>query len=289
MENCRVSASQSGCTGVKAPRIFGTKLLAILLTALAILIGYWTFRDSISLENLAHQESRLREFQADNQLLFYGVGFLFYAIILSLPVPGAGILTMIYGWYFGLIPAVILVSFASTTGASIAFLLSRSLFLDLIQQRFGHKLANDNRAIASDAPYLLFCMRLIPAIPFFVVNLTMALTPIRLRTFWWISQLGMLPGTIVYAFVGSRAPNLQTLSERGLTGVFTQGQVTQILIAFLLVGLFPGMIRWVTRAIVRPIPIPPDRISWESDSQELDVGKPLTIERPNDETLSSDN
>ena len=99
----------------------------------------------------------------------------------------------------------------------------------------------------------------------------------------------MLPGKIVYAFVGSRAPNLQTLSERGLTGVFTQGQVTQILIAFLLVGLFPGMIRWVTRAIVRPIPIPPDRISWESDSQELDVGKPLTIERPNDETLSSDN
>ena len=90
-----MSASQSGCTGVKAPRIFGTKLLAILLTALAILIGYWTFRDSISLENLAHQESRLREFQADNQLLFYGVGFLFYAIILSLPVPGSGILTMI--------------------------------------------------------------------------------------------------------------------------------------------------------------------------------------------------
>jgi uncharacterized membrane protein YdjX (TVP38/TMEM64 family) len=268
VEKYRVPASQIGETTVTHPGILGTKLLAISLVILAILIGSWTFRDSMSLANLAHQESMLREFQTQNQFLFYGLAFLCYAIFVSLPVPGAGVLTMIYGWYFGLIPAVILVSLASTTGATIAFLLSRSLFLDLIRLRFAHKLAKYHQAIESEAPYLLFCLRLVPVMPFFIVNVMMALTPIRPTTFWWISQLGMLPGTSVYAFVGSKAPNLQTLTENGLTGVFTQGQITQILIAFLLLGLFPSIVHWAMKAIACPIRIPPDRFAGKSGSKE---------------------
>ena len=251
----------------------GTKLLAILTVTLVILAGLWTFRGSLSLANLARQESMLREFQAHNQILFYGLAFLCYMTIVSLPIPGAGVLTMVYGWYFGLVPAVILVSLASTTGASIAFLLSRLLFVDLIQQRLCHQLTKYHQEIESDGPYFLFCLRLVPAIPFFVVNLMMALTPIRLRTFWWISQIGMLPGTTLYAFVGSRAPNFQTLSENGLAGVFTQREITQISFAFLLIGLFPSIVRWAVRSTACPIPIRPDRILEKSCSPEIDQTK----------------
>ena len=93
----------------------------------------------------------------------------------------------------------------------------------------------------------LFTLRLIPAVPFFVINAVMGLTPIRTTTFWWVSQLGMLPGTVLYIYAGSRVPGLKTLADRGIGAVFTPGQITQLLIAFALLGVFPLVARWLLR------------------------------------------
>lgn len=158
-------------------------------------------------------------------------------------------MSLLFGWYFGLITGVILVSFASTTGATLAFLLSRFLFREAVQRRFGERLADFNRALEREGPFYLFLLRLIPAVPFFVINAVMGLTPLRTRTFWWVSQVGMLPGTIVYLSAGSSVPNLERLAEEGIPGVLTPKQMTQIFIAFALLGIFPLAVRWVVKSV----------------------------------------
>ena len=150
----------------------------------------------------------------------------------------------IYGWYFRFGPGLILVSFASTMGATLAFMLSRFLFRDFIQSRFGDRLNSFNQSLEREGPFFLFTLRLVPAVPFFVINAVMGLTPIKTRTFWWVSQLGMLAGTIVFVYAGSSVPSLQTLADKGINAVFTPRQFTQILLAFVLLGVFPLAVRW---------------------------------------------
>jgi uncharacterized membrane protein YdjX (TVP38/TMEM64 family) len=110
-------------------------------------------------------------------------------------------MTLLYGWFFKFVAALLVVSFASTTGTTLAFLLSRYLLRDAIQQKFGERLAGFNGALEREGAFYLFTLRLIPAVPFFVINVVMGLTPIRVWTFWWVSQLGMLPGTCVFVAV----------------------------------------------------------------------------------------
>ncbi|WP_040769634.1 TVP38/TMEM64 family protein, partial [Novipirellula maiorica] len=161
------------------------------------------------------------------------------------------VLTLVYGWYFGFGRGLILVSFASTAGATVAFLLSRFLFRDTIQNRFGERLKSFNASLEKEGPFFLFTLRLIPAVPFFVINAVMGLTPIRTRTFWWVSQIGMLAGTAVYVYAGSSVPDLQTLADQGIGAVFTSGQLWQIGSAFVLLGLFPLIVRWTMKLIQR--------------------------------------
>ena len=174
-----------------------------------------------------------------------------YVVVTGLSLPGAAVLTLVYGWYFGLLRGVVLVSFASTAGATMAFLLSRFLFRDAIQKRFGDRLPSFNQSLEKEGPFFLFTMRLIPAVPFFVINAVMGLTPIRTRTFWWVSQLGMLAGTAVYVYAGSSVPDLQTLADKGIGAVFTPSQLTQIVIAFVLLGVFPLIVRFAMKFIRR--------------------------------------
>jgi uncharacterized membrane protein YdjX (TVP38/TMEM64 family) len=173
------------------------KVALLSLVAGIVLVAYLRFGDALALANLAKQESQLRAFQDDHPVLVYGVAFMVYVIVTGLSLPGASVLTLAYGWYFGLVRGVVVVSFASTAGATMAFLLSRFLFRDAIQRRFGDRLENFNRALEREGPFFLFTLRLIPAVPFFVINAVMGLTPIRTRTFCWVSQLGMLAGTSV--------------------------------------------------------------------------------------------
>lgn len=228
----------------------GKKLIVLLVVVGIVGAAYVQFGDTLTLANLAQQESQLRAIQAEHPALVYGAAFLVYIIVTGLSLPGATALTLLYGWYFGLFRGVVVVSFASTAGATLAFLLSRFLFRDAIQRRFGDRLENFNRALEREGAFFLFTLRLIPAVPFFVINAVMGLTPIRTRTFWWVSQLGMLAGTSVYVYAGSSVPSLQTLAEQGINAIFTPTQVTQIVIALALLGLFPLAVRWCMKLVV---------------------------------------
>lgn len=208
-------------------------------------VGYWQFGDTLSLQQLASHEAQLRQFGDEHPIMIYAVAFAVYVLVTGLSLPGAAALSLLYAWYFGLLRGVVLVSFASTLGATTAFLLSRFLFRDAIEKRFGERLANFNASLRREGPFFLFTLRLIPAVPFFVINAVMGLTPIKTSTFWWVSQIGMLPGTIVYVYAGSRVPSLQTLADKGLAAVFNPSQITQIFIAFALLGVFPFVVRRV--------------------------------------------
>jgi len=149
-----------------------------------------------------------------------------------------------YGWYFGFFKGLILVSFASTLGATIAFLMSRYFFRDAIMNRFGDRLEKFNESLEQEGSFYLFTLRLIPAVPFFVVNAVMGLTPLKTTTFWWVSQIGMFVGTAVFVYAGSSVPNLTTLAEKGVNAAFSPTQMTQIIGAFVLLGVFPLAARW---------------------------------------------
>jgi uncharacterized membrane protein YdjX (TVP38/TMEM64 family) len=217
------------------------KVVMFLLLIVVTIFLYWCWGDKLSLDYLIKQEAFLKEAQAESPLAVYLGAFFIYVVITGLSFPGAGILSLIYGWYFGLLPAIILLSFASTTGATVAFLLSRYYFHDFIQNKFSDYLKGFNEALKKEGAFYLFMLRLIPAVPFFVINIVMGLTPITAKTFWWVSQIGMLPGTIVYVYAGSTVPSLEKLKEQGAGGILN----IQTLIAFTVLGLFPLIIKKV--------------------------------------------
>lgn len=216
-----------------------TKLALVAVIALVVIVALTQFREYLTLESLAARESQLRDFQARHPYFVYSVAFAVYVTVTGLSLPGATGMTLVYGWYFQFLPALILVSFASTTGATVAFLVSRYLLRDAVQSKFGDRLKSFNHHLETEGAFYLFTLRLIPAVPFFVINLVMGLTPMKTRTYWWVSQIGMLPGTIVYVYAGSRVPNLTVLAEHGAAAVFTPAQLTQIAVAFAMLGLFP--------------------------------------------------
>jgi len=189
------------------------KLFAAGAFAAAAAVLYSLFADRLSLDYLAQRESLLRQLQIDRPWLVYAATFLIYVVVTGLSLPGATPMSLIVGWYLGLVRGVILVSFASTLGATIAFLLSRFVLRESIQTRFGQRLRIFNEALDRDGPLYLFSLRLIPAVPFFVINVVMGLTRIRTWTFWWVSQIGMLAGTIVYIYAGSSIPSLAQLAD----------------------------------------------------------------------------
>jgi uncharacterized membrane protein YdjX (TVP38/TMEM64 family) len=223
------------------------KLLVVAVVLAAAVAGYLRFGDALSLDAIAREEAVLRTYQQAHPVLVYGLAFAVYVAVTGLSLPGASALTLVFGWYFPFLPALVLVSVASTTGASVAFLLSRYVLRASLQRRYGDRLRGFNEALARDGAFYLFSVRLVPAVPFFVINLVMGLTPLALGTFWWVSQVGMLPGTAVYVYAGATVPDLQTLSATGVGGVFSP----QLVAAFVLLGLFPLLARLILKR-VRP-------------------------------------
>jgi len=233
-------------------RVFPKKLALLVILVTVAAIVYVQFGESLSLASLAEREAELRSFQRNQPALVYALAFLIYVAVTGLSLPGAAGLTLLYGWYFGFWQGVILVSFASTSGATVAFVLSRYLFRDSIQQRFGARLVAFNQALAREGAFYLFTLRLIPVVPFFVINVVMGLTPIRTKTFWWVSQLGMIPGTCVYIYAGSAVPSLQRLADEGVRAVLSPQQLTQMVVAFALLGLFPLIAKKIVQRVRRP-------------------------------------
>jgi uncharacterized membrane protein YdjX (TVP38/TMEM64 family) len=171
--------------------------LAIAIVA-AIAVYQLGLKDYLSLEAIKAQQSNFASAYADNPALVLGAYFLIYIVSTALSLPGAAILTVLGGALFGLATGTIIVSFASSIGATLAFLGSRYLLRDWVQAKFGDRLKMVNDGVAKDGAFYLFTLRLIPAIPFFLINLAMGLTPMKTRTFYWVSQVGMFLGTLVF-------------------------------------------------------------------------------------------
>lgn len=222
------------------------RVIVLIVVGLIAGLGF-LFRDRLSLQSLAQQESDLRTWTTQHPVISSAIAFAIYVAVTSLSIPGASAMTLVIGWLFGFWRGLLIVSFASTMGATLACGLSRYLFRDAIQRRFGSKLEPMQKAIREDGPFYLMTLRLIPAVPFFVVNAVMGLTSIRLITFWWVSQLGMLPGTAVYVYAGSAVPKLQDLADKGVLAILSPAQLTRILVAFCLLGLLPLVIRFTIR------------------------------------------
>ena len=184
----------------------------------------------LTLENFQIHRATVVDYYQQHTVLTILLFAVLYIAVTGLSLPGAAILTIVAGAIFDLVVGVVLVSFASTIGASIAFLLSRYLFRDLVQRRFESALRPINEGVEREGAFYLFALRLVPAFPFFAINVAMGLSPIRLWSFYWVSQVGMLAGTIVYVNAGSQVGQLQSLS----------GILSPMLIgSFVLLGLFP--------------------------------------------------
>ncbi len=213
--------------------------IALPILFLALGSGYWLLGEFISLESLAARESALRQWQHESPWFVIAVAFSIYVAVTGLSLPGASVLTLVCGWYFGFWQGLVIVSFASTTGATIAFLLSRYLFREWVEAKLSLQWAAVNEAFDREGAFYLFSLRLLFAIPFFVVNALMGLTKIRALTFWWVSQLGMLPATAAFVYAGSTVPSLRSLALGGV------GQVISgpLLLAFVILGILPLVIK----------------------------------------------
>ena len=204
-------------------------LLIVAIVAIALFF-FFDLHEIVTLENAQAQRESVLEFYRENPVLMV-VGFaLVYIAVTGLSLPGAAILTLVAGAIFDLLVGVVLVSFASTIGASLAFLLARYLFRDFVQGRFSKYLNPINEGVAKDGVFYLFALRLVPLFPFVVINVAMALTPLRLWTFFYISQIGMLAGTVVYVNAGSQLGQLDSIA-----GILSPA----LIVSFALLGLFP--------------------------------------------------
>ena len=206
---------------------------SVVLVVIALLIGAFFLFDVgsyLTLDNLKAQQEGLSAWRQANPWQSALAFFLVYVLVTALSLPGAAIMTLAVGAIFGLLVGTVLVSFASTIGATLAFIIARFLLRDAVEAKFGDKLGAINRGIAKDGAFYLFGLRLVPLFPFFVINLAMGLTSIRTWTFAWVSQVGMLLGTIVYVNAGTQLARIDSLS-----GILSPG----LIFSFVLLGVFP--------------------------------------------------
>ena len=208
------------------------KKIIVLLALLVVVILFFVFDlgQYLTLDYVKAQQQVLDQYYVENRVGTLIGYFVLYVVITGASLPGAAVLTLAGGAIFGLVTGVVLISFASSIGASIAFLVSRYLFRDSVQTRFGSSLKSINDGIDKDGPFYLFALRLVPAFPFFVINLVMGLTRLRLWTFFWVSQLGMFAGTIVYVNAGTQLAQIESAS-----GIFN----AKIVLSFVLLAMLP--------------------------------------------------
>jgi len=201
--------------------------IALLLLIAAAAAAFYAFdgHQLLRPENLRDVLARVQAHHQSSPLQTGLIFFVVYVAVTGLSLPGAAVMTLVGGAIFGLLWGTVIVSFASTFGATLAFLAARFLLRDWVQARFGEKLKPINEGIAREGALYLFALRLVPAFPFFAVNLLMGLTPIRTATYFWVSQVGMLAGTVAYVYAGAKLGEFQLSAG--------------LLAAFAVVGLLP--------------------------------------------------
>ena len=215
-------------------------LIIAVLTSLAIAFFAFDVNQYLTLEYIKSQQQSLENYYQQNPSQSLIIYFIAYVIITGLSLPGAAIMTLAGGAVFGLLTGTIIVSFASTLGATVAFLVSRYILRDSVQTKFGDKLSAINEGIRKDGAFYLFTLRLVPAFPFFLINLLMGLMPIRVLTFFFVSQIGMLAGTIVFVNAGTQLAKIETIS-----GILSPG----LIFSFVLLGIFPLIAKKIVSAI----------------------------------------
>lgn len=220
------------------------KRIAIVIAVVALVSAFFAFDLDryLTLEALKQSQHDFVALKEESFWLVVGLGFLLYVIVAALSLPGALVMTLAIGALFGLGVGTLLVSFASSIGATLAFIASRFVFRDAVQQRFGDKLKAINEGVSRDGALYLFTLRMVPIFPFFLINLLMGLTPMRTRTFYWVSQIGMLAGTLVFVNAGTQLAALQSLS-----GILSPG----LLLSFALLGVFPMIAKKITAWLQR--------------------------------------
>ncbi len=205
-------------------------LIALLLIALIALFKVFQLEQYFSLSYIKASQESFAALYSQHRILIIGAYIMIYILVTTLSLPGAAVLTLAGGALFGLIVGTVIISFASTIGATFACLFSRFLLRDWVQNRFGDKLVTVNRGMENEGAFYLFTLRLIPVFPFFIINLVMGLTKIPLFTYYWVSQVGMFPATIVYVNAGKELAKVDSLA-----GILSPG----LLISFAVLGLFP--------------------------------------------------
>ncbi|WP_171029930.1 VTT domain-containing protein [Enterobacter sp. MF024] len=200
---------------------------------------------ALTLENLQAQHQALLLYCQQAPLKSAALFFIVYVLVTTLSLPGAALLTLLGGALFGLWPGIVLVSFASTLGATLAMLTSRYLLRDWVQRRFAGPMRTVNQGVSRDGAFYLFALRLVPLFPFFMVNLLAGVTTLGVRRYWWVSQLGMLPGAIVYLNAGHQLGQIASLRD-----ILSPG----VVLAFTLLGLLPLITRWLLARFSRTSP-----------------------------------
>lgn len=201
-----------------------------LVVAIIILFQVFDLGQYLTLEYIKSQQASMQDFYQQNTALTIGGFFVAYVLITGASLPGAAILTLAGGALFGVVLGVIIISFASSLGATLAFLVSRFVLRDSIQNKFGNNLKTINEGIEKDGAFYLFALRLVPAFPFFVINLVMGLTRLKTWTFYWVSQAGMFAGTIVFVNAGTQLAQIESLS-----GILSPS----LILSFVLLAILP--------------------------------------------------
>ena len=215
------------------------KKAVLALVLIGAIAAYFIFDlgQYLSLENFKASQADIVAAKDANPALYIAGFFLLYVAVTGLSIPGAAIMTLVAGALFGVVAGTIIVSFASTMGATLAFLSSRYVLRDWVQGKFGERLRAVDDGLEKDGAFYLFTLRLIPVFPFFVINLLMGLTRIKTGTFFWVSQIGMLPATIVFVNAGTQISRID--STAGLLS-------PTLIVSFVALALFP----WAAKAIV---------------------------------------
>ena len=205
------------------------KIIIFIFLTLIIIVGL-NHDDSLSFKVIKQLYGDLQLFIDEKFLFYYLLFFFAYIIVTALALPISLLKTLLAGALFGLLPGVILTSFASTIGSTLCFLLSRYLFKDLIQEKYKKYLSKVNQGIKEEGLLYLFFLRLSPIFPFFIINLTFGLTNMRWTNFYWISQLGMLPATILFVNAGKQLSQINNLED-----ILTM----KVIISLSAIGLLP--------------------------------------------------
>lgn len=207
------------------------RLLIVLAGIIAVaLFYYFDLKQYLTLSYIKESQQYFQQLYAEHRLLVISSYMAIYIAVTALSLPGAAIMTLAGGGLFGFTVGTIVISFASTIGATLACAVSRYLLRDSVQGKFGDNLTAINKGIEEEGAFYLFTVRLIPVFPFFIINLLLGLTKMPLLTYFWVSQLGMLPGTMVYVNAGKELAKIDSLG-----GILSPGLIT----SFVILGLFP--------------------------------------------------